>query len=483
MHYYISASKEEPNYLQIIYTVKNIAAVSIEVQCPAWRPGRYEIQNFAKNIKNFSVTAPDGKVLLSRKISKDRWQIDTEGHDEIRISYAYYACLKNAGSSYTDDQMMYLNFVNCCLYTEGRMHEPCQVELDLPAHFNIACGLPQISKHNLMANDYYQLADSPLIASARLQHNEYFIGNTHFHIWIEGNINPDWDRIIHDFRRFSSVQIETMGEFPEPDYHFLCMILPTPYYHGVEHRNSTMLVLGPDTQDEEIYHDLLGVSSHELFHAWNVIRIRPQEMLPYDFTKENYFPTCFVAEGCTTYYGDLFLRRSGVMDDAGYFKELEVYLIRHFGNSGNASLSLTESSFDLWLDGYDKGAPQRKVSVYHKGALTALILDLYIRKKFNHSRSLDDIMRLLWQRFGKPFVGYSLDDYKSIAEEVTGEKLDWYWHECIEGNTPLEERLNGALEFVGLTVDISANYETIRLLIDSQDGLKTLERNRWLNNQ
>src|SRR5690606_39012483 len=118
-------------------------------------------------------------------------------------------------------------------------------------------------------------------------------------------------------------------------------------------------------------------------------------------------------------YGDLFLQRSGVMDDAGYFKELEVYLIRHFGNSGNASLSLTESSFDLWLDGYDNGAPQRKVSVYHKGALTALILDLYIRKKFNHSRSLDDIMRLLWQRFGKPFVGYSLDDYKSIAEEVT----------------------------------------------------------------
>lgn len=480
MHYHISACEADKSYLQIIYTIENITDASIEVQCPSWRPGRYEIQNFAKNIKNFEVSSADGNPLLARKISKDRWNINTNGHDKIQISYRYFADLKNAGSSYIDDQLMYLNFVNFCLYTEGRQQEVCSIELAIPQHFTIACGLKKIAFNQLEAEDYFQLVDSPLIASARLQYGEYYIEDTRFHIWFEGNIVPDWERITHDFRRFSEIQIATMGEFPEKDYHFLCLILPIPFYHGVEHRNSTVLVLGPDTNAEEIYHDLLGVSSHELFHAWNVIRIRPVEMLPYDFTRENYFPTCFVAEGCTTYYGDLFLRRSGVMDDAGYYKELEVYMIRHFGNSGKASLSLTESSYDLWLDGYEKGAPQRKVSVYHKGALAALILDLFIRKKFNHARSLDDIMRLLWLRFGKPFIGYSLEDYKSIAEEIADENLDWYWKECIEGNTPLEHRLNEALDFVGLKMEMSDQYETIRIVINDEESVKH-ERQQWLS--
>lgn len=478
MHYTIAAAKTEKKYLHITYRINGIATDSIEVQCPAWRPGRYEIQNFAKNIKGFKAYTSDGTPVKVVKVTKDRWRIHTNHSREIIISYLYYAELKNAGSSFVDEQLLYVNFVNCCLYTEGRQNEPCTVTLDLPADFKIACGLPHTG-HELFAQDYYQLVDSPLMASARLQHHTYTVEGIPFHVWFEGNFEPNWQWIEHDFSRFTATQLAVMREFPEKDYHFMCMVLPTPFYHGVEHRNSTMLVLGPDTNQEEIYHDLLGVSSHELFHAWNIIRIRPVEMLPYDFTKENYFPTCFVAEGVTTYYGDLFLRRSSVMDDAAYFKELEVYCIRHFGSSGSASLSLTESSHDLWLDGYEKGAPQRKVSVYHKGALAALILDLYIRKKYHHQRSLDDVMRLLWERFGKPFIGYSIDDYKQIAEEVAGESLDWYWAECIEGNTPLENRLNEAFAFVGLSLVIEGNYESIQLSVLEEISL---ERQAWLNN-
>jgi predicted metalloprotease with PDZ domain len=146
-----------------------------------------------------------------------------------------------------------------------------------------------------------------------------------------------------------------------------------------------MIVLGPDDEGEGLYADLLGVSSHELFHAWNIIRIRPKEMLPYDFTKENYFRTCFVAEGCTTYYGDLFLKRAGVFNDETYIKELQVYMKRHFENSAHATQSLTDSSFDLWLDGYEKGIPNRKVSVYHKGALVGIGTG-FISQKENQSR-------------------------------------------------------------------------------------------------
>ncbi len=215
---------------------------------------------------------------------------------------------------------------------------------------------------------------------------------------------------------------------------------------------STVLVLGPNDEGEGLYQDLLGVASHELFHAWNIIRIRPAELLPYDFTRENYFTTCFVAEGVTTYYGDLMLRQSGIFSDEEYLKELQVLFKRHFENSGLAFQSLTESSWDLWLDGYEKGVPDRKVSVYHKGAIAALILDLHIRRSTNHARSLDQVMQRMWQQFGKPFIGYTLDDYRAVTESVAGESLAWYYDLCIFGNQPLQTTLNEYLAWVGLQV-------------------------------
>jgi predicted metalloprotease with PDZ domain len=167
-----------------------------------------------------------------------------------------------------------------------------------------------------------------------------------------------------------------------------------------------------------------------------------------------------------------------VFDQEAYLKELQVYMKRHFEHSGAARQSLVESSFDLWLDGYEKGIPDRKVSVYHKGALAALILDLYIRKKTDHVHSLDDIMRLLWSRFGKPFVGYTIQDYIDIAEEVAGESLGWYWKDCIYGNIPLDERLNEALSFVGLQMTIFANGN---IQLNELDDFKAgLQRDKWL---
>jgi len=480
MHYHISVNDPASHYLYVTYTVPEINSDFIEIQLPAWRPGRYEIQNFAKNIQFIEAISKSGQKLSLNKITKDRWRVGTTGENEVQIRYSYYAAIQNAGSSYVDSELWYLNFINFCMYTEGRIGESCTIKLELPGGFEIACGLARSPgiQNTLVAADFYELVDSPLLASTTLQICNYQVREVQFSIWMHGNLKPNWERIKRDFRRFSKEQIATMGEFPEDRYHFLNLILPTAFYHGVEHHNSTMVVLGPDDEGEGLYTDLLGVSSHELFHAWNIIRIRPIELLPYDFTKENYFATCFVAEGCTTYYGDLFLKRSGVFDQEAYIKELQVYMKRHFENSGSSKQSLTESSFDLWLDGYEKGIPDRKVSVYHKGALAALILDLYIRKKTNHSQSLDNVMQLLWLRFGKPFIGYTLQDYIDIAEEVAGESLEWYWQECILGNEPLETRLNEALAFVGLQMTTFSNGNIQLNVLD--DFRAQLQREKWL---
>ena len=479
MHYRISVPDPAARFLEIVYTLPTHGNKHLDLQMPAWRPGRYEIQNFAKNVQKLEVRGGSGTRLEVRKTTKDRWQVGVADETTIQVLYKYYAVIQNAGSSYVDEDLWYLNFINFALYAEGYLHEPCTVELNLPTGFRIACGMAATPQPGvLQAKDYYELVDSPLLASATLQHETYEEEGTLFHVWMHGNLHPNWKRIRTDFARFSREQITMMGDFPVPEYHFINLILPTAFYHGVEHHNSTMIVLGPDDEGEGLYTDLLGVSSHELFHAWNIIRIRPQELLPYDFTKENYFTTCFIAEGCTTYYGDLFLRRAGVFNDAAYVKELQVYMKRHFESSRQATQSLLESSWDLWLDGYEKGIPDRKVSVYHKGAIVALILDLSLRKKYDHARSLDDVMRLLWQRFGKPFIGYSYEDYRAIVVEVAGEPLDWYWNECIEGTVPLEARLNDHLAFVGLQMTTFSNGNVQLNVLDDTRAARQWER--WL---
>lgn len=501
MHYRLSADPNLPHYIAVEARLSDITTADVGLQLPAWRPGRYELQQFARNIQRFEIVDNGGKPLPFRKITKDRWRVQANGITELVIRYNYYALLTtpnqlNAGTSFISDTLLYVNPVNLCLYAEGRIDEPCTLELTIPHTWTVACGLStdpaQADARMLWASDFYELVDCPLIAAPVLQHIQYELNGILFHVWVQGGRRTDGNptfnasRIVDDFSRFSARQFDLYGEFPERDYHFLTLVLPVPYYHGVEHRNSTVLVLGPNDEGEGLYQDLLGVSSHELFHAWNIIRIRPVELLPYDFTQENYFETCFVAEGVTTYYGDLMLRQSGVFTDEAYLKEVQVLVKRHFENNGRAFQSLVESSWDLWLDGYDKGVPDRKVSVYHKGAIAALMLDLHIRRLTDHARSLDDVMRLMWQQFGKPFVGYTLADYRAITEAVAGEPLDWYYDLCIFGNQPLEAKLNDYLAWVGLQIaheEPSADQPGgIRLLeIDDEDSRR--QRARWFGGE
>jgi predicted metalloprotease with PDZ domain len=455
MYYRLSPDPILPHYIAVEARLTDVTTPTVEFQLPAWRPGRYELQPFAKNIQRFLITDGTGQPLPFQKLTKDRWLVWTHGATEVVAHYNYFTNLLNAGSSFRSDDaeaspLLYVNPVNLCVYAEGRIPEPCTLELGVPDNWTIACGLKQIASRVLFAKDFYELVDCPLIAAPALHEISYEARSIRFTVWIAGRMVFDRERLIRDFRRFSEAQIDLFGEFPESEYHFLTILLTTAHYHGVEHRNSTVLVLGPADEGEGLYTDLLGIASHELFHAWNIIRIRPQELLPYDFTKETYFSTCFVAEGITTYYGDLMLLRSGVFNNAAYLKELHVTFKRHFENNGRGFQSLVEASWDLWLDGYEKGVPDRKVSVYHKGAIVSLILDLYIRQVSNNTRSLDDVMRLLWQRFGKPFVGYTYADYRAIAEEVADEPLDWYFDTCITGNESLVGLVNGFLALTGL---------------------------------
>ncbi|GAB3314968.1 PDZ domain-containing protein [Hymenobacter humi] len=461
IHYRVSFENPLTFYLQIELTldVPAEATAPLELQLPAWRPGRYELQNFAQKIHRVEVFDGSGQPLPFRKLTKDRWEVADVAGLTVRVRYNFYAHQMDAGGSWLDQSQLYLNPVQAFMYVEDRQQEACDLTLAIPEGWQIACGLPQTAPNVLTAQDFDQLADSPLIASPTLVHQQYEAGGLPFHVWVQGDAELNWPKILADFKAFSGAQLQLFGGFPVADYHFLNQFLPYKHYHGVEHNNSTVITLGPAEliMSEGLYKELLGISCHELFHTWNIKSIRPAEMQPYDYSRENYFRTCFIAEGITTYYGEYLLARCHVHTPAQYFEELNTVLRKHYDDAGGENLSLADASMDLWLDGYKLGVPDRKVSVYHKGALAALILDLTLRQLSGHARSLDDVMRRLYDEFGKTGIGYTEADYIRIVNEVAGRDMRTYFDKFIYGTDPLTEPLNKVLHTVGCQLLVAEN--------------------------
>lgn len=454
MNYTISSPLPNSRFIRIEVFADNPAKDTLEIQLPAWRPGRYELGNFAKNVRDFRAYDEQGRELKTDKITKDLWTIAAKGVSRVAVRYEYYANELNAGSTFTDDTQLYVNPVNCLVYIPGRIHEECRVTLDIPQHWKIACALKQ-DRNTLIARDFDHLADSPFIASPSLKHNFFVLDGVEFHLWFQGKAKPEWPKIISDFFIFISEQMVIFKTFPAEEFHFLFQILPTRFYHGVEHTESTVCALGPGYKlmDKELYNDFLGVSCHELFHAWNIKAIRPAEMHPYDFTKENYSRLGYVAEGVTTYYGDYLLFRSGVWKEEEFWPTFEERLDKHFESHARHFQSVSEASFDSWLDGYVPGAPHRKTSIYHEGCLLAFVTDMFIRRNTGHQKSLDSVMHRLWTEFASKGKGYTEADYKRLVEEESGADFNYYWNNFFYKANSYEAIISEALDVIGCTLE------------------------------
>ena len=446
------------------------------IHLPSWRPGRYELGNFAKNIKNFKVFNDQNKAVNFQKINKDSWEISSYETKYIRIEYQYYANELNAGSSYYNENQLYVNPVNCFLYAEGKEQFPISLELNIPENYTIASSLVQ-ENNFLLAENFDELADSPFICSKNLEKQTYSVADTNFHIWFNNQLNIPWERVIDDFRNFTKKQIEDFGEFPVSEYHFLIQSLPYLAYHGVEHLKSTVITLGPSYDlFENRYDELLGVSSHELYHVWNVKSIRPKELLPYNFKKENYSELGYIYEGITTYLGDLYLLKSGVFSLENYLRELSKQFQKHLDNPGRFAYSVSQSSFDTWLDGYVPGVPGRKVSIYTEGCLLAFVMDAKIRKATNNKRGIEEVMKRLYYNFAQNNKGYTEKDFIDQLENICGYSFQDFFNDYVHGSTPYETILLEALDFFGLELfqTPSNSYSEANL------GMKTVHQSNHL---
>jgi len=449
VRYTFSADDSNKQYVQIKVEIPVFKETTL-IHLPSWRPGRYELGNFAKNINRFSVYNDQKKSLHYQKINKDTWEVQTVDTNYISIEYLYYAVELNAGSTFLSDNQLYVNPVNCCVFTEESQHLSCEIQLKVPNSWKIATSLEGENTIRKAAN-FDELADSPFICSPILQFETYQVNDTKFYVWFNGEIKPDWDRIIKDFSAFSKKQIEKFIEFPVSEYHFLIQILPTKAYHGVEHCKSTVITLGPSYEVfKSLYKELLGVSSHELYHTWNVKALRPAAMWPYDFKKENYSELGYIYEGITTYMGDLFLLKSGVFTLEQYLDEFKAQLQKHFDNPGRFNYSVAQSSFDTWLDGYVPGAPGRKVSIYTEGCLLAFVTDVKIRKATQNKFGLDEVMKRLYFDFAMQGKGITEEDYLSTLEHVSGISFKSFFKEFVHGTQPYESILTESLDYLGL---------------------------------
>lgn len=453
MKYTISYQNPNRHYIDIQLTLSTNNREKVKLQLPAWRPGRYELGNFAKNIQTFVAKDEKGAQLSVQKLTKDLWEIECANSTEVIVSYNYFANELNAGSTFLDEKQLYMNPVNCLLYDSDHVEASCELQLNIPEDYQVAVALSSSAKNCFLAKNFDELADSPFIASATLQHHSFDLEGTKFHLWFQGEFKPDWSLLEKDFIGFTKPQIELFGDFPTKEYHYLFQILPQPAYHGVEHSASTVILLGPSynvLKKEGRYEDLLGVSSHELFHTWNVKRIRPIEMVPYDFSKENYSKLGYLSEGATTWYGDVMLYRGKVFDDAAFFRTFNQILDRHYNNPGALNMSVADSSFDTWLDGYVMGVPNRKASIYTEGALITFMLDVEIRKASGNKHSFDDVLRTFYQDFYKQRKGISEMDYKATVERFAGSDLTDFFTAYINGAKDFTNQLNASMNFFGL---------------------------------
>ena len=428
---------------------------SWSLQLPTWRPGRYELGNFAQYILWVEGVNQEGQRVRLNKVDLHAWQVP---NGIRRIEWLFHADILNAGSTCIENDLYYVNPVNCFMYDVERQELGAVIVLsdlilepDAEAGWALAVAMPwedQNGAPTMQARDLQHLMDSPWVASPKLWHDSYREQDLDVHIWIHDTLPSDPARFVADHVAFTRSQIAHFGTFPTQEYHFLYLFPDRDVRHGVEHEDSTVIALGPANrvQSEEGYLEIIGIASHELYHAWNVKRIRPIEWTPYDFTGPCPSELGYIAEGVTTYMGDLFLYKSGIVDLKGWCALMTSLLERHLNNPGRHNMSVAASSYDTWLDGYKMGVRGRKGSIYVEGAVLAFLCDARIMELTAGQASLSTAMRLLWERHGQPREGLTADMYWDTLAEVAGDRMDDLRNQHAEGTgdtwTPLVQAMS-----------------------------------------
>ncbi|WP_313564046.1 M61 family peptidase [Acinetobacter sp.] len=432
LHYQIEFDDYRQHLIHV--TVRFLADPTQVLSLPTWIPGSYLIREFSKHIEAVKAYDEDGRQLQIQKFEKNKWRLFNTDHELITVEYDVYAYDLSVRGAYVDQNRLYVNPACACLGLEGQENKEIELEIFLPdelKHFQLASGMKAKSlvrgRFTLKAKNYAELIDAPFELAEQTRFSFEANGIPHEFV-VSGKHAMNAARMQQDIEKICATEISMFGSAPFTDYTFMTMATGNSY-GGLEHPNSTSLISPRDDlpkanepeEPSKDYQRFLGLCSHEYFHSWLVKFIRPENFVNYDLNREGYTSLLWIFEGFTSYYDDLILLRSGVINQESYITLLKAQIDRYLQNPGRVIQSVSESSFDAWVKFYrqDENSNNAGTSYYNKGCLVALCLDLGLRLR---GSSLDALMRRLYENAQKGVQVHERTIFE-LCKELTGD--DW----------------------------------------------------------
>ncbi len=440
LEYTLSMEKPHTHYFNVNMTVRGIRKDYVDIAMPVWAPGSYKVREFAKNVENFAARDVAGALLRTEKITKTIWRVYSLNSDAILISYDVYAFELTVRTSFLDRDHGYINGTSIFMFVKEQPQLASRITINLYKEWKTISTALKHEKDNIYsAENYDELADSPIELGNHQVFSFMALDKPH-EVALFGYGNFDTVKMASDMKTIIETSASVVGEVPYQKYLFIIHALPG-VSGGLEHLNST--TLGVDSwafSDEARYKNFLALVAHEHFHVWNVKRIRPFELGPFNYLEENYTNLLWFSEGVTAYYDDLITRRAGFLTDTEYFTRLENNIQELQNSPGRLVRSAEEASRDAWIKYYnpDENSANASVSYYTKGAMLGLLLDVEIMRETKGEKNLNDVMKYLWKEYyRKQKRGFTPAELQKSIEAIAGRKLDTFFTKYISGREEL----------------------------------------------
>ncbi len=452
LRYELGFDRPSTHLMNVTIRATGLTGASADLAMPDWAPGSYYIQNYAANVQRFRATSSDGKELAWRKIDSQTWRVELAGADSATIQYQVFGdTLRNNQAQY-DERHAFIGGPSVWMYVVGCKDRPIELSIAVPSGWKVATGMEHTSDHTFRAADFDWFADAPLEISDFAEKDFQVLGTT-YHVIVHDAVgSADFSKFTADTQKFvekivpmfAAVAGSTGQAAPFKDYYFIFHIWPGTG-GGLEHLNSTQIDFSKDWDDKSPtesfgnQYDLkLFVTAHEFFHAWNVKRLRPRPLGPFDYSQMVHTPSLWISEGLTSYYGALAVERAGLVKPQEYLDRIAMLLTKFDAEPGRTERSIEDTSWDTWFP--NASVIQQKTnlantwySYYDGGQVMGHILDFAIREKTKNQKSLDDWMRLLYSRYALPKPGFEPEDPIHAASDVAGGDLSEIFNRYISG--------------------------------------------------
>ncbi|GAB4133736.1 MAG: PDZ domain-containing protein [Cyanobacteria bacterium J069] len=471
LHYTVAMPQPETHLFEVTLRVSGWQEDTLDLKMPVWTPGSYLIREYSRHVQDFAATSG----LIWEKAGKNHWRIHTDGTSNITLRYRVFANELTVRTNHLDTTHGYFNGAALFFFVPGFEQQPIRVTVVPPkASWKIATTLLPVADepNTFEAADFDTLVDTPVEIGLHDRHEFDVLGKPHeWVIWGTGNY--DAADLIEDTKRIIEVEAKLFGGLPYDRYLFL-LHLSAQGYGGLEHKDSCTLNYSRFSfRARDKYNRFMQLVAHEFFHLWNVKRIRPKALEVFNYESENYTPSLWFCEGTTSFYDLVIPFRAGLYDAKTYLKELSKEITQFLTIPGRKVQPLSESSFDAWIKLYrrDANSNNNQISYYLKGEMVSLLLDLQIRTQHNNGRSLDDVMRLMWQRFGQDEIGFTPAELEGAIASVADTDLTDFFHRAL--HTTEELPFDDYLKPFGLRLqpdDVSSAPPSLGITVRSENG-------------